>query len=85
MRGAGLFESNRWDLDSFLERFKKDFAFWRTDVQNHPKRLPAEWRTVPLGSSRLVLDGEPWELRMTEIRVDDPKPRRIIYVPVTVP
>jgi hypothetical protein len=81
-RGVELFEPRSWELAAFLRRFAREFAFWRADVANWPRSLPAEWRTFDFEPARFSLAGEPWELRGVAVEAVEPELLRVVYAPV---
>lgn len=84
VRGAELFERRRWEPRTFLDRFARDFAFWRGDVQTRPLQLPSEWETLEVAEVATDMGGEDWRLRATLVVASDARPLRLAYVPEVV-
>lgn len=78
---AELFATRPWALEDLLNRYAKDFAFWRTDVQNRPLQLSATWWVEQALSHEFEIGDEPWEIRVAEICAPGPV-APVSYVPV---
>lgn len=68
--GSELFADSSWDTAGFMERHASGFAKWRRDVNTRPCRLPSAFRSRARASQTLTIQGQPWEIKMVEIRVD---------------
>lgn len=65
--GSELFHSQSWNLEDLLARFARWFSFWREDIANYPKRLPARWETSAVARSDLLVGAGAWEIRAASI------------------
>ena len=65
--GSELFRPRRWSAEDLLARFASWFAFWRADIANYPRQLPASWTIVPVARAELTIGAEAWEIRAAAI------------------
>lgn len=84
-RGVEFFASRPWRLGPLLADFAQDFAKWRTDVENRPLKLAAEWTMVSHEQSdraQLTVGGVPHDIRLVEITVTEECLLPVVYAPV---
>lgn len=83
LEGTEFFTTQDWELESVLHRYEGWFEFWRRDVKNYPRVVAARWSTVllPIDDTEFEWDGEPWELRASEISAGDDSLQPIWFVP----
>ncbi|HET9153935.1 MAG TPA: hypothetical protein VFN85_07450 [Solirubrobacterales bacterium] len=78
-RGAELFGSKLWDVPEFMDHYRREFAYWKGDVNTHPEILPRSFSTKSLCSIDAEIEGHQWQLRCARVvtmngatvRVDD--------------
>lgn len=80
--GSGLFQDRDWSLENFLARYARYFAFWREDIQNYPKRLPAAFRTDRAATVPLTQLGVAHEIRVARVTATDRTLLPVAYAPI---
>jgi hypothetical protein len=60
-------DAEDWDVREFMSRHASGFKKWRREVRTRPRRVPDNFSSDPAGGWKLVVGGEPWELRWCEL------------------
>ena len=69
VRGDELLDEGAVTPAELRQNYASEFDYWKTDVNNHPKRAPAGWQVLRPHSAPLEFKQAPWRIRLAELRL----------------
>lgn len=69
VRGDELLDNGAVDPVGLRRKYAREFDYWKTDVNNHPRRAPASWEVRALHCASLNFKGVPWRIRIAGLEL----------------